>query len=235
MSATKSITKSPPSADDQTAIMAAQLSGQYQKALAGLIEQIKFGAMVLHLQANLDSTRGIQRGQIAYEGSLKQWLETNCPEVSIPTAWRWMSLAKGIKEHFQLGVKTDIAALLSDSSDASDLSAKHQKLGEKLRTFLAGKSATQLMFDFRIGVPDPKRTGGYRGPGEPDTRTDEEKRKEFLDNVRRIMGEFFLSVNNYIERSASWKELSRAEIQGLYDCLQESADTVKEHINRLHK
>jgi hypothetical protein len=220
--------------NDQTGLMAEQLSAQYQKALAGLIEQIKFGAMMLALQEHLFfSTRGKGNTNNLQQGnaSLSGWVKENCPEISIGTAWRWMSLAKGIQEHFQLGKTTDIAAMLSDSSA---LSAKHQKIGEKLRTFIAGKSATQLLFDFRIGVPDPKKRGGYRGPGEPDTRTDEEKIKEMHDACRTLMGKFFFTVDFYVEKEASWKNLSKAEIQGLHDCLLGAAETVKEHIKRLY-
>jgi hypothetical protein len=105
----------PPNPDAE---MSADVTAQYHRATGGMVEVLKFGAMLMQLEEGLDSARladgnsalgiasepidskcGINsRGAGRYEKGtgLKAWLETHCPAVKISTAWRFLTITKGV-------------------------------------------------------------------------------------------------------------------------------------------
>jgi hypothetical protein len=143
-------------ADDPA--MAKLLTAQYRLAIGGLWEVVKFGAMLAQVRDSLNSARGIQRGQIGYTGSLKEWLEANCPDVNVSTAYRFLTLAEGVRAEVKLGAKVDLCHLLTAPEAELDarLASKRQEIAE----LLDGKSQRQLLFAFMKA--DRKPTGGAR-------------------------------------------------------------------------
>lgn len=149
--------------DAHEAQMAAQLSQQYQRAVGGLWEVMKFGAMMLKLREHLVlSARGQNsplRGPGSSESALSTWLTNHCPDVARPTAYRFMALADGLKKELELGAKADLCLLLD--RDGDPLTPAQQRTRNEIALFLEGKSQRQLLF--RFAVADPKQRGGYHG------------------------------------------------------------------------
>lgn len=124
-----------PDAPDE-ALLARQLTEQYQRAVGGLWEVVKFGAMMIHLHTTL-SARG-QSGK-----GVSNWIEQHCPEISRPTAYRFMAIAEGIRDELQIGVRTDLVKLLT--ADHKELEPKRLKKQAAIRDFLEGRSQRQLL------------------------------------------------------------------------------------------
>jgi hypothetical protein len=139
------------------AIEAEQLTAQYDKAISGLLEQVKFGAMMLTKEKAL-SMRGRGGPDIKGDG-LKGWLEKHCPKIHISTAWRFKACAEAVKEELQIGDRTDMSRLLGSAAEA--LNPKEQRVRKHIESFLAGKSQRQLLLDFRVGTDTDKKPGGH--------------------------------------------------------------------------
>ena len=138
-------------------LMAQQLSEQYQLAVGGLWEVVKFGAMMIHLRGAMstcghNATHGPQTKGQGVEG----WLKDNCPEISRPTAYRFMAIAEGLREEVKLGVKVDLLNLLT--ADHKDLEPKLLKKRSDIQDLLEGRSQRQLLLMFA----EPK-SGGEGG------------------------------------------------------------------------
>lgn len=131
------------------AVMARQLSEQYQRAVGGLWEVVKFGAMMVHLRDAL-SARG-QSGK-----GVAAWVEEHCPEISRPTAYRFMAIAEGLRQEVKLGAKVDLLNLLT--ADHKDLEPKLLRKRTEIQDMLEGRSQRQLLLMFA----EPK-SGGKGG------------------------------------------------------------------------
>jgi hypothetical protein len=127
--------------------MARQLSEQYQRAVGGLWEVVKFGAMMMHLQntlfPELVGNGNAKKFESEGEG-LKAWLAENCPELNRRTAYRFKGLAEGLQKEFKLGEPADLHRLLTASED--DLNRADRKTREEIAGFLEGQSQRQLQF-----------------------------------------------------------------------------------------
>ena len=90
------------------------VSGQYRRAMAGLVECIRFGAMLVELEDSLHrslsrQTTATGSGQIAgREGGLKEWLAERCPEVDYAWAMKYKRLAEGVREHCGIPAKVPL-------------------------------------------------------------------------------------------------------------------------------
>ncbi|MFH0907166.1 MAG: hypothetical protein V1929_00185 [bacterium] len=204
-------------ADPQEAQMAMQLSAQYQRAIGGLWHVMVFGAMMLKLREHLNSARGIQRGQIAYQGSIKEWIETNCPEVNTSTAWRFMALAAGLKQELKLGAKADLCLLLD--RDGAQLPPAQQKLRNSIALFLEGKSQRQLLFQFAVADPKPRGgdTGVKRGP------ITEEMKVELHSACMRLI---IQAINRDILQEKFYARCPRALLESLHGALLDAKNEI---------
>jgi hypothetical protein len=139
-----------------------QLTQQWELACAGMIEIIKFGAMMLQLRQFLiprAESKHTGSGRYAKGEGMKAWLEEFAPSISRTTAERYMALAESLQDHFRLGKRVDLALLLSSPDEELG-----QKLAEKksaLLDFVYGKSQRQLLFELSEG----HRGGGAGDPG----------------------------------------------------------------------
>lgn len=143
----KEITIAPEQSDQ--ALMARQLSEQYQRAVGGLWEVVKFGAMMMHLRAALVGVAGPGNsgsGRYASGSGIEAWIKTNCPEISRPTAYRFLAIAEGLREEVKLGVKVDLLHLLT--ADHADLEPKLLKKRADIQDLLEGRSQRQLLLMF---------------------------------------------------------------------------------------
>lgn len=136
-----------PPADVQ---IAAKLTEQYRKAIAGTREVLVFGAMMMQLGHVLELQNMVdEKGRIiGREGGLKAWIEEHCPSINYKTAHGFYALAKGLREALAIPITTDIHRLLTAPADA--LTKKEAKIREEIDGAISGKSARQLEFDFGI-------------------------------------------------------------------------------------
>lgn len=139
--------------------MAQQLVAQYRAAVGGMIEVVKFGAMMLALRAEL--RKRAEHGEIQLNekgGGVDGWLREHAPEVSRPTALRFMSLAEAVRELAKLGPGVDLVHLLTAS--ASSLQGALAKKRTAIENLIEGKSQRQLLMMIADDDQPAKRTGG---------------------------------------------------------------------------
>jgi len=148
-----------PGVQVEAKIIAGQLTDQYEKAVGGLIEQVKFGAMLLQIEPGMNLSRKIHSGPGSYDGSLKQWMHQNCPRVHYGTAMSFKTCAEKVRSELQIGKSTDMAMLLGAAADA--LNPKQKRVRASIEKFIAGKSKRQLLLGFDVGVHERKFPGGY--------------------------------------------------------------------------
>lgn len=147
--------------------VAAQLTDQYRKAVAGTREVLVFGAMMMHLKVVLSRQNNSHGPQTKGDG-LKGWIEENCPLINYKVAYGFYNLARGLQEALSIPLGTDIHRLLTAPKDS--LSKKESKIREQIDGAISGKSARQLEFDFGIrwARPELPSAGGARpGAGRP--------------------------------------------------------------------
>ena len=136
-----------PAADAQ---IAAQLTDQYRKAIAGTREVLVFGAMMMSLGSFL-SSQNAPAGNNQYtprEDTIKGWLEEFCPSINYKVAYGFYKLAKGLREALAIPMDTDVHRLLT--APEKSLSKKEAKIRALIDGAIDGKSARQLEFDFGI-------------------------------------------------------------------------------------
>lgn len=136
-----------PPADVQ---IAAQLTDQYRKAIAGTREVLVFGAMMMSLGSFL-SSQNAPAGNNQYtprEDTIKGWLEEFCPSINYKVAYGFYKLAKGLREALAIPMDTDVHRLLT--APEKSLSKKEAKIRALIDGAISGKSARQLEFDFGI-------------------------------------------------------------------------------------
>jgi len=156
------------------AVMGAQLTEQYHRAVGAMTEILRFGAMMMMLQQN-HSTRGVVSGGRGKKGGLNEWLRTYAPEVKQSTAYRFMNVALAVSEKFELPKKVSFIDLASKPAD--ELPKKLQKKQLELWDFVNGTSQRSWLDQFT-----PK--GGHRErPNGTTRRTKAEK--EFDDKFAR--------------------------------------------------
>jgi hypothetical protein len=209
------------------ALMAKQLSAQYQNAIGGLWQVVKFGAMMLMLRDKLVlSARGQNsplRGPGSTENSLGTWITENCPEINRATAYRFMAIADGLKNEFKLGVKVDLYQLLEATPTALD--AKSLKTRNAIEAFLEGKSQRQLLFSF--AREDQVRRGGLRIPGEDLTPEEEIKRR--TERAREEWGHTLKELEIMGVKEESWAMLNKSEQEAILGVLEKVAKRIRQH------
>lgn len=210
-----------PSRRDQTAIMARQLSEQYQKAIGGLFEVVRFGAMMIVLREKIGVTDTAGR-QTKGDG-LKPWLTEHCPGISHASAFRFMAIAEAVHDELHLGKRTNLAEMVSTPVD--DLPQRLAKKRRELEAFLEGKSQRQLLLSF--GNPDAGRRGGDRGNTHRD-ETPEQKEKRIMKKIREDHDKLQGNLMWYV-REGGWLQLSHVDKQAFQGTLENALREVKKH------
>jgi len=132
---------------------------QYRKAVAGVVEMVRFGAMLLEVESCL-TCETARRNQHSDE-TLKGWLTVNCPEVNYKTAMRFKGLAMQVRESCKLPKATSLLLCLPGDDDAGEaVSAEVAKARGQVHELLDGRSARQLMFAFASESPKGGVLGG---------------------------------------------------------------------------
>ena len=192
--------------------MGEQLTEQYRRAIGGIVEVLKFGAMMMRVRDH--SFSGKKSGNGIKGDGLKGWLTEFAPAVNLSTAYRFMALAEGAQEEFALGKKADLHLLLT---------APDEELGDKLRKkksaimdFIEGKSQRQLLLAF--GNESSNGRGGHHPRRNMADLTAEEKQALALENMRKQSVGFAVLTTDLHDHEEIWKAtLSDHEIQLLAD------------------
>ena len=150
-----------------------QLTSQYKRAVAGALEMLRFGAMLLEVETVLTRENGL-KARYSCKGdqpSLMAWLKENCPEINYKTAMRFKQLATDMVEYLRLPVKLPVSLALplpDGSIHTDDLppnvnKERAVKFQQRIWEMVQGTSARQLSFQF---AETPKPRGGDHGGGQ---------------------------------------------------------------------
>jgi hypothetical protein len=143
----------------EDALLGTQLTAQYRRAVSGMTEVLKFGAMLMQVEntlSNVDkvSARGHQvTGNGIKGGGLKGWLEAHAPEISRPTALRFLGITKAIAVEYQnivgarVAKRFDLPALVLTDKDELPEEAQIKQL--ELFDYVAGTSQRSWLDRFK--------------------------------------------------------------------------------------
>ena len=210
----------------EDALMGQQLTDQYQKAVGGMTEVLKFGAMMMALRKHIESTRGLDHATTTGRGAkydagtgVTAWLKDFAPEIKKATAYRFLHVAEAVAERFQLPGKISFVELATRSAD--DLPAKLQKKQLKLWEFVNGTSRKSWLDMFK---PEGRRGGHHPRQGPPKTAEEmhaevvKQWRVEILQHADRC--EQFLSEGHH-------KLLNDAELDHVADNLERHLTAIR--------
>jgi hypothetical protein len=204
------------------------VTAQYRRAVAGTLEMLRFGAMLVEIDQDLK--RETSKGCIQTGESLKAWLESNCPDVNYKTAMRFKHLAEGLQREFNIPAKMRLTSALPDGDGSSLVpdevpESKRKKVVDvqaEIWEFVQGKSARQLLFDF--GMADRKATGGDRRSGIH--MTESEKHEKHVDMVKK---QYVIYTQKLVDMTRGLKEHLLLDAQTLAAILLQ-LDTVREEL-----
>jgi len=143
--------------------MGVQLTAQYKRAVSGMREVLIFGAMLKQVEESVSARGHAHLGNEARRGTgLKGWLEANAPEISRPTALRFLGVTEAIAEEYMQIVGAKVAKAYDLPSlvlaDASTLDAHAALKQGELFDYVAGTSQRSWLDRYK---PAPEPGGGY--------------------------------------------------------------------------
>ena len=176
------------------------IGDQYHRATGGMREVLKFGCMMLVLEAHLENvsnsdTLPAKRGRDSKGGGLKGLLEKNRPDIKRPTAYRFRDVAKAVQTACGLPGKATKRLTFEQivTADPKTLSDVEKKAQTGLFAFVDGTSQKSLLDDYK--------EAGNRGgdtSGSTKKKTPAQLHKEFLANTHSE----FMSACQTLDRYA---------------------------------
>ncbi len=148
-------THSPALAAPDDADAAAEIvSAQWRRASAGLVEIVRFGALMVKIERGLGTGRNKNRYSVQ---TLKGWLSEHCPEINYHTARGYRDAALGLAEAAELPDAMPLLQLMDgEAAFAPELQAAH----DSVMAVLASSSIAFLKAQSRRG-------GAREGAGRP--------------------------------------------------------------------
>jgi len=139
------------------------VTAQYKRAVAGALEMVRFGAMLVEIDMALAAGGQDPNGRRGEE-SLHGWLEARCPDVNYKTAMRFKALAEGVQRSCNVPAKVPLSLAMPgpEGEYAAPEGAcpitpgKLKKLQQEVWALVEGKSARQLQFAFAADEAAPK-------------------------------------------------------------------------------
>lgn len=210
--------------DETAPQIAAQLTGQYQKAKAAMAEIVIFGAMALQIRDALKVCNVAQnnRGRNSEGGGFKGWLEENCPDIDRRAAYRWMEIADGLTNRFKLESPAQIREVLTLAAPEG----KTAKLQQQLFAFMEDKSISGLLSELKGDRTVPRSAGTYH-PRQEDTRTPEERMAEMRETATTEAGEKLTMLDAWIDARNAEGSLTKPTRKQLADGLRALAAKVE--------
>lgn len=150
--------------------LAAALTAQWSRAQAGLVEIIRFGAMLSQVARQLEApTRSPAGERVPGHGwnkgtGLKAWLAEHCPGINYKTAFGYMVAANGLAREARLAEDVPLLSLMGEDPIPEP---RAEKLRARVYKVLADASLS-LLKAAGTSSPPPLPTGGPRdGAGRP--------------------------------------------------------------------
>lgn len=179
-----------------------ELTNQWRRANAGLLEIVRFGAMLVEIDMSLK--RQTHKGGCFQTGdSLKTWMDENCPDINYKTAMGYKVVAEQMRDKYKVPAKLPLTLALPQSDGTIKVSipdtinipeSRVETLQREFFGMCEGKSMYQLTLD--LGIREPKRKGGAReGSGRPQAQ---------LDSVLAA-GAAWGRIGPAIDRATAWK------------------------------
>lgn len=206
------------------AVMGAQLTEQYRRAVGAMAEILRFGAMMMMLREKLSALGQLSvggRGRGAKDG-VAEWLRINAPAINKSTAYRFMNVALAVSEKFELPKKVSFIDLAAKPAD--ELPKKLQKKQLELWDFVNGTSQRSWLDQFT-----PK--GGHRErPNGTKRRTKGEK--EFDDKAGQAADWYKFGFAGlklaHQDPENTWLHLDNQSLANLADLLKNFTKVVDE-------
>lgn len=174
--------------------LAAALDAQWSRAQQGLVEIIKFGAMLAQVASTVISSREYgDDGRITGRaGGLKAWLAEHCPDINYKTAYGYMVAANGLAREARLAADVPLLSLMGEDPIPE---ARAEKLRARVFSILEGASLS-LLKAAATSSPPPLPTGGPRpGTGRPPKEPDPNAAmNEALILVNKLVGDLSVWV-----------------------------------------
>lgn len=210
--------------DETAPQVAAQLTGQYQKAKTAIAEIVIFGAMALQIRdaLNVCNVAQINRGRNSSGAGFKGWLEENCPEIDRRAAYRWMEITDGLTTRFKLESPAQIREVLTLEAPEG----KAARLQQQLFAFMEDKSISGLLSELKGDRKVPKSAGTYH-PRKDDTRTPEERMAEMRETATTEADEKLAMLGAWIDARNAEGSLTKSTRQSFADGLRALAAKVE--------
>lgn len=151
-----------------TASVALVLTSGWNRAQAGLVEIIRFGATLLAVREWLENSyspaenNSPKRGPGAY--GLKGWLADHCPDINYKTAYGYMMAAAGLRREAKLADDVPLLVMMGEDPVPE---ARAEKLRKRVQRILA-ESTLGLLREAASAPHEPAAKGGPRdGAGRP--------------------------------------------------------------------
>ncbi len=206
------------------ALMGKQLTEQYQLAVNGTAQVVRFGAMLMALRQHLlNSTRGVKlpRGSNS-DGGVKAWLKEFAPEVKESTAYRFLHVAEAVAKDFQLPAKVSFIEIAT--SPTSQLPENLQQKQSELWDFVNGTSQRSWLDRFVPAKPlDREKLTALVSKALPKTPEDVEAMR------RAEVMEAFATVDRIIDHH-DWHHLTDDQIRTALDIFGRWVKEAKEYI-----
>ena len=145
------------------------VTAQYRRAVAGALEMVRFGAMLVEIDMSL--TRETHNGGCCQTGeTLKGWLAANVPDVNYKTAMRMKGSAEAVAAGIGASPSELLRALnpdpkaLPDEEDGERLVAVRERLVE----IVHGRSERSLVLWMKGGAPALPEGGDAEDTGKAD-------------------------------------------------------------------
>jgi hypothetical protein len=210
---------------DEDAVMGAQLTDQYQRAVGAMTEILKFGAMMMMLRERLSvlaprvESKRSGSGRYAPGTGLKAWLKEHAPDVKEATAYRFMHIAEAVADKFTVKGKISFAELATKPAD--ELPKAMQKKQLELWDFVNGTSRNSWLDQFKRDHRE--ENGGHRErPNGTKRRTSDEK--DFDDALTQALDWYALGVvglkESYMHSDERWAVLPEVELANVADLVK---------------
>lgn len=216
-----------PATGNQYEQMGAQLTTQYKLAISGMIEVVKFGAMLMQVRDTVASI-GLERnedGTMKGGQGLKAWLEEYAPEIKRPTAYRFLGVAEAVAKDYSTIVGAKVAkAYTLDAlvmSDPEDLPEPIRAKQLELFDAVTGQSQRSWLDKYKAKDPDAQGGGG-NGP-KPKDATRQAKAQvygEQLAGLVRDLRLFVLDHKRHTYLTAEQIETARTALQDVCKALK---------------
>lgn len=152
--------------------MGAVLTEQYHKATGGMVEVLKFGALMIEMEAGLEARVSAcghaKLGNEARRGTgFKAWLQEHAPEISRQTAYRLKAVTESVAEQYEQIVGAKVAkqfalpALVTTPADQLPAAAQAKQL--ELFSFVSGTSQRSWLDRFKPAHRPGGDTSAHRG------------------------------------------------------------------------